>query len=732
MAAIAAQQLHRRTWGPGEQYDPRKHVYTAGRRFYGRRDPNTRAILPSHRYNDEASPTHVSGYIHHGDEEKGEDEFFWYDLIGLDIDVNKAREDWIIEGHVNYEKFIEWLQTTELFQYVGYVVRTASGGIHILLPIRPIITKKGQDWGHSTIGMAVTVQQIALALLSAIGLPPDPAAVGLHRMWANFNDQKNVLYKNEILIKRLQSSKCKEKHLTELLRVVRNEAKKAQPKRLYPDARVESKLANLWFDLLDSHMGRKSYTRADLIAFGFSYPFIARIVENEIPWLNCRVEKYHEEADKLCLSLCDNAGIYASRAHVLDMQSAFGGLRTLHSLSAPECVADGERNHWLWSIAVLLKHNGYELSTAEKVVAEAAARMPGCVGSRNCHCSNRIVRSIYRNHPELFGVCPRALPEWMCNILISLDSNKQGRSPEGAGGTHARNPQSNEGVAVLVGVPGVENGNDENRGELVLIHKDKFVENDASFEAESTSDEGASFQGVTQSNEGAVVLVGVPGPENRSGMVESEFVLIYKDKCGSEFGVSEEVVEDVAEKELRKAIKIERINVSRLSLIDFSGRLADLAQKKVDALESKLSRFLEKRAKEPEQVLEVQDKKLVIVYHRNRIGIFDDSKLLKCLCIGWYRKRFWRAGEAQQKLESELGCKVKLWFPRKVDCRMAEWHRAIDGASNTQSAAGWLGRGDSKVVKLDEWREKKGVAAPAPGLRAPWTPKNCDEKSVPF
>jgi hypothetical protein len=60
---------------------------------------------------------------------------------------------------------------------------------------------------------------------------------------------------------------------------------------------------------------------------------------------------------------------------------------------------------------------------------------------------------------------------------------------------------------------------------------------------------------------------------------------------------------------------------------------------------------------------------------------------------------------------------------------MANWNAAIDDTPGAQSAAGWLGRGENKVVKLDEWRKKKGIELqPA----APWMPERRDDMTVPF
>ena len=356
--------------------------------------------------------------------------------IPLDIDVKDTKFKWLDrKGEINWEKVLTFLQKKypEIFIYTQFVVRSTGGkGIHLGIAISPIV-RDFTDGSYKTIFLAQQAQEALVRLLNHHGLGADMSALGIVRDLPNFrrhevsqfSKARQLYYDKDVhaFIKREGRNVITEiLAITNKLKECRPPAKRDQDEILHPHKTTEARLAHLYVDLFDNLGQTKCYTMAELVKLTeISKDTLRNILvkrpQSRPKWLNVnylgRTEGYElwinpEFGDiERALKLIQNP----------EYASTF-----LKDLKLPEEVEDGERNAWLSSAAIYYKWHGYSKHQTMIALNDHSKQIPGHKDSRSCKSIARIVDSIYRNQPQLFGI--RAGQE----IPLALRENSEAKN----------------------------------------------------------------------------------------------------------------------------------------------------------------------------------------------------------------------------------------------------------------------------------------------------------------
>ena len=360
--------------------------------------------------------------------------------IPLDIDAKDTDKKWLdSEGKIDWEKAVAFLQKKypEIFIYTQFVVRSTGGkGIHLGIAISPIVKDNGEGSIKTTF-LAQQAQEALIRLLKHHGLGGDLSALGIVREMPNFrrhevsqySKARQLYYDKDVhaFIKREGRNV-----ITEILQIMnklkecRSPAKRDQDEILHPHKTTEARLAHLYVELFDNLGQTKCYTMGELVKLTEISKDTLRNILVERPksrprWLNVnylgRSEGYElwinpEYGDiERALKLIENP----------EYASTF-----LKDLKLPEEVEDGERNAWLSSAAIYYKWHGYSKHQTMIALNSHSKQIPGNRDSRNCKYLARIVGSIYRNQPQLFGIrTGQSLP------LALIENHKAKKSIEG-------------------------------------------------------------------------------------------------------------------------------------------------------------------------------------------------------------------------------------------------------------------------------------------------------------
>lgn len=345
--------------------------------------------------------------------------------LGWDLDAHRAEDSWKTKGgKLKWSPIKKLLfeKHPEIFQHIFAVVRSTSGnGLAIFIAISPLelvpSTSKAQR-------AARALQQKILILLNRYGLGADEGALGLKRDFCNFLNPERCVYTNTFILKAVQASRIPV--VRELLRYLNPMElnpyvkKKDREGLLYANIGAERKLAKLYMHLYencdqDRGFCTGQFSKSELRKITqLSLPFLASFLKNPPEWLFTEYYDCDHEWG-LCLKLDNNLTKRAieliearSQQTCDDTAKDFSG-----SLERPELIQDGNRNHWITKATLLLKHYGVPENRASELMTHHVSSIPGSEGSTNCKNVKRIVRSIYANHRDLFGIGGRAAPEWL-------------------------------------------------------------------------------------------------------------------------------------------------------------------------------------------------------------------------------------------------------------------------------------------------------------------------------
>ena len=356
--------------------------------------------------------------------------------IPLDIDVKDTKFKWLDrKGEINWEKVLTFLQKKypEIFIYTQFVVRSTGGkGIHLGIAISPIVKDNGEGSIKTTF-LAQQAQEALVRLLKHHGLGADMSALGVVRDLPNFrrhevsqfSKARQLYYDKDVhaYIKREGRNVITEiLAITNKLKECRPPAKRDLDEILHPHKTTEARLAYLYVELFDNLGQTKCYTMGELVKLTeISKDTLRNILvkrpQSRPKWLNVnylgRTEGYElwinpEYGDiERALKLIENP----------EYASTF-----LKDLKLPEEVLDGERNAWLSSAAIYYKWHGYSKHQTMIALNSHSKQIPGHEDSRSCKSIAKIVASIYRNQPQLFGI--RAGQE----IPLALRENREAKN----------------------------------------------------------------------------------------------------------------------------------------------------------------------------------------------------------------------------------------------------------------------------------------------------------------
>ena len=342
--------------------------------------------------------------------------------IPLDIDAKGTEKKWFDEsGKIDWQKVISHLKKKypQLMDYLLFVSRSTGGkGIHIGIAISPIV-KDGSEGAQRSINLAVQVQDRLIRLFSKNGLGADPAAKGVVRDMPNWKriqpskySQAHQLFYNRKIHNQIKRERISV--LSELARITneipecKKPAKKDQADLLHTNKTTEARLAPLYVDLFENMGQCRCYTMAELMKLtSISRATLRNILvknSKRPKWLNVN---YLGRTEGYELWLSPEFGDI-ERAEKLIENPEYAEF-FLDDLPPPELVEAGMRNRWITSAALIFKHRGLGQEKAMRVIEDLVVHIPSHTESTSCQNFRKIVRSIYRNEPHLFG-CKADLP----------------------------------------------------------------------------------------------------------------------------------------------------------------------------------------------------------------------------------------------------------------------------------------------------------------------------------
>ena len=372
--------------------------------------------------------------------------------LPLDVDIRGTDKKWLDkEGRIDWSKVHGFLTKTypSIFKYTRFGVRSTGGkGVHIGIGISPIV-RDGSDGSNKTLFLAKQAQVALIRLLNHHGLGADSAAVGVERDLPNFRrhevskfSQAKQLYYNKDLAAQIKRDKVNV--LSEILAVTnqlkecRAPSKKDDESVLHPQKTTEARLAKLYLDLFDNLGQSKCYSMAELVELteisrGTLRNILVRRPKSRPKWLKVN---YLGKVEGYELWLNPEYGCVQRAARLVE-NPEYASL-FFKDLKLPDEVEDGERNKWLSSSAIHLKWHGYAKEQTIKALKAQSKFIPGHEESRSCKNIRRIVESVYRNQPQLFGI--KAGKELPLALRVKLDDQKNIEGPQRGSSSAALSP----------------------------------------------------------------------------------------------------------------------------------------------------------------------------------------------------------------------------------------------------------------------------------------------------
>jgi len=350
--------------------------------------------------------------------------------IAIDCDADKASV-WTKDdaGVMQWDLMRSALaqRLPELAHAITIVARSTSGkGLGLAIDISPLPLRESTAAAQRS---ALALQQRLIDFFREMGFGADAGAIGLRRKMPNWRDParevRDPLEVERAAERRRFIERTRLPVVSELHTLLDEDEEKNPRERLYRDARVERKLgimlrwalgefelppASKWPDGIEVleripflSGARPTATVKQLVFLtGLSDGFVRRLLQNPPPWMRSeyvsREEGWRLEfpMTAVLLRLLDRAILLCDpRQHIFG-RAHYGP----KAFPRPETVRDGERNRWIFSLAILYRRIGLSEVAALDKVRLRIARIEGHDRSRNCRQARHIVRSIYRRAPS--------------------------------------------------------------------------------------------------------------------------------------------------------------------------------------------------------------------------------------------------------------------------------------------------------------------------------------------
>lgn len=379
--------------------------------------------------------------------------------IRLDIDANKTLPIWKDEhGAVSWS-----LISRELDKYPAIkrqiekvTLSRSKKGLHILIGIAPLPLVSESLQAQM---LARKIQSNLITCLNEIGIGADPSGRGLKVLFSTYRNQNNIVHSNQILTKQIEKSakKVGDHVRIKYLNILNNACEEMLINlgikggfRLYPDIRLETKVARLFLFTLgmyvpieanstvfenkyttdQDYLNNISYAKINIVEL--NYEQIAEIMATEKRniygkfWEKEQIKKlFNIEKtidNTIKISVKDSVSLHKKIQRAVAIWNYKPSELKLN-LIRPENVLDGSRNSAITSWVLAMKWKGIAPKTALECVKEMVKNIPDFENAKkSCKKSQLIatVNSVYTNRRELEGWIQDDLPEW---IKIHLREN---------------------------------------------------------------------------------------------------------------------------------------------------------------------------------------------------------------------------------------------------------------------------------------------------------------------
>ena len=358
--------------------------------------------------------------------------------LAFDLDYEKASSVWKSQQKLNWEKIKSFLIKEEpaIFKSITNVAISTSGkGLGVAIAISPLEiiseTRKPQN-------AALVLQTHIITILKSHGLGADPSARGLIRDMPNWLNPEKVVYTNDIQKRRANLDRIPV--VAQLLKTTNKHTYVLGPRDhlLWYNETSERKLAALYLKLFDEFTGDVYLSSTEIKNItGLSKDTLYKFLNSNPTWVEIEkvsnVEgyrlrllpqpKFTERVDYL---LSEESTIKIKKPFYKNPNtftpntvSPFSSM----ALAEPSLVLKGERNTFLTGVCLSLKHVGVNESHAMDIIASCIEDIADHQTSRNCAMYLSIIRSVYRNKPELFGIKSyECLPKWLLEKIQSTFS----------------------------------------------------------------------------------------------------------------------------------------------------------------------------------------------------------------------------------------------------------------------------------------------------------------------
>jgi len=350
--------------------------------------------------------------------------------LAFDLDYGKADTIWKSKQKLNWDKIKNYLVNYEptIFKTITNVARSTSGqGLGIAIAISPLEivaeTKRAQ-------AAALAAQNQIITILSKYGMGADPAAKGLIRDMPNWLDSNRCIYENDIQKRRANLERVAV--VADILKVTNRHhfIKEQKDNLLWPNQNAEKKLAKLYIHLLEEHFDSDVYFSSTEIKgiTELSKDTLYKFLNTGASWISIeRISNFEgyrlrlvpglKFTDRARLLLSDKPikgakkkPLYLKKGSKDSTANPFSEIL----LDEPGTIIDGERNTFITAVCLALKHVGVEENLATNILYQTIQEIPSYTRSRNCSQFTTILKSIYRNRPELFGIKSiECLPGWL-------------------------------------------------------------------------------------------------------------------------------------------------------------------------------------------------------------------------------------------------------------------------------------------------------------------------------
>jgi hypothetical protein len=409
--------------------------------------------------------------------------------IRLDIDAEKTLPCWKDENGV-----VSWsLISRELDknpdispikrQIEKVTLSRSKKGLHILIGIAPLPLINESIQAQM---LARKIQSNLITCLNEIGIGADPSGRGLKVLFSTYRNQNNIVHSNQILTKNIENSAKKfGGNRIKYLNILNDACEKWLVSlgikggfRLYPDIRLETKVARLFLFTLgmyvpieaNSTVFENKYTteqdylnnisHAKINTVELNYEQIAEIMGTEKRniygkfWEKEEIKNlfYIEKTieNTIRISVKDSVSLHKKIQRAMAIWNYKPSELKLN-LIMPENVLDGSRNSAITSWVLTMKWCGIEPKTALECVKKMVKNIPDYYNAKkSCKDSQLLatVNSVYRNRRELLGWVKEKenLPEWIKIHLQEKTTEKTAAEAAGRACTlsNSRNIQAGE------------------------------------------------------------------------------------------------------------------------------------------------------------------------------------------------------------------------------------------------------------------------------------------------